>query len=66
MPKLNDQELSRVRNESDMIQGDINRMCTASTRGEAYSMFMFGVRRMLRILDCVEDAFDREEAQHEN
>lgn len=65
MAKLNEQELRRVNMEKDMIQGNINRMCTAHTREELYCMYIFAVRRLTRILDCAEDAFVREEARED-
>ena len=63
MPKLNEYELRMVKNQKDLIEGNINRMCTADTRDEANRMFLYGVRRMLRILDCAEDAFRREDEE---
>ncbi len=46
---LTNDELNRIRNEEDMLKGNINRMCVTDSLKELFSMYDFALKRISKI-----------------
>jgi hypothetical protein len=46
---LTNDELNRIRNEEDMLKGNINRMCVTDSLKELFSMYDFAMKRISTI-----------------
>jgi len=46
---LTKDELNRIRNEEDMLKGNINRMCVTDSLKELFSMYDFALKRISNI-----------------
>ena len=66
---LTNDELNRIRNEEDMLKGNINRMCVTDSLKELFSMYDFALKRISNIYNINLEKFisnsedDKEESQ---
>ena len=54
---LTDNELNRIRNEKDMLNGNINRMCVVDDSDELLKMYHFANLRIKTIFETCLDKF---------
>ena len=61
---LTDDELNRIRNEEDMLKGNINRMCICDDIKELEDMYNWATKRLFRIYRINLDKFvDNKESE---
>lgn len=54
---LRDDELKTIRNEEDMLKGNVNRMCTSDNSEELIDMYGHALLRLRRIYNICWDKF---------
>lgn len=61
---LTDAELDRIRNEKDMLRGNLNRMCVADDIDELIKMYHYAESRIQTIFDiCIDRFIDDKESE---
>lgn len=53
------EDLLEIRREKEMLEGNINRMCTADSPIEIYQMYKFATGRLLTLLKIAERRIER-------
>lgn len=61
---LTNVELNRIRNEEDMLKGNINRMCVTDSLKELYSMYDFALKRISRIYNINLEKFLKDDSEY--
>lgn len=62
---LTDEELNKIRNERDMLRGNLNRMCVSDDIDELIKMYHYAESRIQHIFDiCIDRFIDDKESEN--